>query len=78
MTPSSLLVVEGLLGVFAGQALLGAGIGVGWAQLGALLMAVAPPADRDVAGPFITTTQTLAAVFGSALAGMLATLKLPK
>lgn len=58
--------------VFAGQAILGTGIGVCWAHLGALLMAVAPAADRDVAGPFITTTQTLAAVFGSALAGMLA------
>jgi MFS family permease len=58
--------------VFVGQAILGTGIGVCWAHLGALLMAVAPAADRDVAGPFITTTQTLAAVFGSALAGMLA------
>ena len=58
--------------VFTGQAILGTGIGVCWAHLGALLMAVAPAADRDVAGPFITTTQTLAAVFGSALAGMLA------
>ncbi len=61
-----------LPGVFAGQALLGVGIGVGWAHLGALLMAVAPAADRDVAGPFITTTQTLATVFGSAVAGMVA------
>jgi hypothetical protein len=58
--------------VVGGQFLLGAGIGVGWAHLGALLMAVAPVADRDVAGPFITTTQTLATVFGSAVAGMIA------
>ena len=28
----------------------------------------------DTAGPFITTTQTLAAVFGSAIAGMVANL----
>ena len=58
--------------VFTGQAILGTGIGVCWAHLGALLMAVAPAADRDVAGPFITTTQTLATVFGSAVAGMVA------
>ncbi len=58
--------------VFVGQAILGTGIGVCWAHLCALLMAVAPAADRDVAGPFITTTQTLANVFGSALVGMLA------
>jgi MFS family permease len=63
-----------LAAVFAGQVLLGAGIGVGWAHLGALLMQVAAPADRDLAGPFITTTQTLATVFGSAIAGMIANL----
>jgi len=61
-----------LLAVVAGQILLGAGIGLGWAHLGALLMAVAPAGERDVAGPFISTTQTLAAVFGSAIAGMTA------
>ena len=60
--------------VIAGLGLLGAGIGIGWAHLGAMLMAVAAPGDRDTAGPFITTTQTLAAVFGSAIAGMVANL----
>ena len=60
--------------VIAGQTLLGAGIGVGWAHLAALLIAVAAPADRDVAGPFISTTQTLASIFGSAIAGMTANL----
>ena len=63
-----------LLWVIAGQCLLGTGIGIGWAQLATLLMAVAAPADRDVAGPFITTTQTLAIIFGSAIAGMTANL----
>jgi MFS family permease len=60
--------------VLLGQVLLGAGIGMGWAHLGALLLAVAPPDEHDVAGPFITTTQTLAALFGSAIAGMVANL----
>ena len=58
----------------AGQVLMGAGIGMGWAHLAAMLMAAAPDAERDVTGPFISTTQTLAAVFGSALAGMVANL----
>ena len=60
--------------VAAGQLLIGSGIGIGWAHLAALLMATAPAAERDAAGPFITTTQTLAAVFGSAIAGMVANL----
>ena len=60
--------------VLLGQALLGTGIGMGWAHLGALLLAVTPPEEHEVAGPFITTTQTLAAVFGSAIAGMVANL----
>jgi MFS family permease len=60
--------------VIAGQMLMGAGIGMGWAHLGALLMAVAPPGERNVVGPFLTTAQTLAAAFGSAFAGMVANL----
>lgn len=63
-----------LVWVIAGQCLLGTGIGIGWAHLAALLMAVAAPPDRDVAGPFITSTQTLAIIFGSAIAGMTANL----
>ena len=61
-------------GVLFGQALIGAGIGLGWAQLGALMMEVAPVESRAIAGPFITTTQTLASVFGSAIVGMVANL----
>ena len=56
------------------QALIGAGIGLGWAHLGALMMEVAPAESRAIAGPFITTTQTLASVFGSAIVGMVANL----
>lgn len=63
-----------LAGVAAGQVLLGAGIGLGWAHLGALVLKVAPTGEHDVAGPFITAAQTLATVFGSALVGMLANL----
>ncbi|MBL8698655.1 MAG: MFS transporter [Alphaproteobacteria bacterium] len=58
--------------VIAGQILVGTGIGLGWAHLGALLMEVAPAAERNIAGPFITTAQTLAAAFGTAIAGMVA------
>ena len=57
-----------------GQGLLGVGIGFVWAHLGAMMMSVAAPADREMAGPFITTTQTLTTVFGSALAGLVANL----
>ena len=60
--------------VIAGQVLMGAGIGMGWAHLGALLMAVVPSHERAVVGPFIFTTQTLAAVFGTAVAGVVANL----
>jgi len=63
-----------VLWVLAAHALMGAGIGMAWAHLGALLMEVAPADDRDAAGPFITTTQTLAAMFGSAIAGVIANL----
>ena len=60
--------------LLVGQALSGVGIGLGWSHLCALLMQVAPPEARASAGPFITTTQTLASVFGSAIAGMVANL----
>jgi len=63
-----------LPGVMLGQLLLGLGIGVGWAHLVALQMEVAPVHQKDVAGPFVTITQTLAAAFGSAIAGMVANL----
>ena len=61
-------------GVVAGQLLIGGGIGVCWAHLAALLMRVALPAERDIAGPFVSATQTLSAAFGSAIAGMVANL----
>ena len=60
--------------ILVGQGLSGIGIGLGWSHLCALLMQVAPPEARASAGPFITTTQTLASVFGSAIAGMVANL----
>ena len=63
-----------LAGVVAALLLLGTGIGIAWPHLGALMLQVVPAAERDVAGPFISTTQTLAAVFGSSLAGMTANL----
>ncbi len=58
--------------IAAGQVLIGIGIGIAWPHLGALVMQVAPAADRDIAGPFLSLTQTLAAAFGSAAAGMVA------
>ena len=58
--------------IVAAQLLVGAGIGLAWAHLGALLMRVTPAADRDLAGPFLSLTQTLAAAFGSAIAGLAA------
>ncbi len=64
---------SGALGaIVVAQSLIGIGIGLGWAHLGALLMQVAPADERDIAGPFITTTQTLASAFGTAIAGMVA------
>jgi hypothetical protein len=53
-----------VLWVTAAHALMGAGIGMASAHIGALLIEVAPASDREAAGPFITTTQTLAAVRG--------------
>jgi predicted MFS family arabinose efflux permease len=53
---------------------LGAGIGGAWAHLGALLMETALPAERDLAGACITTTQLIAGALGSAVAGTVANL----
>lgn len=66
------LATGSLSGVIVGQGLVGIGIGLGWAHLGALLMQVAATEERDIAGPFITTAQTLASAFGTAIAGMVA------
>jgi MFS family permease len=53
---------------------IGAGIGGAWAQLGALLMETALPAERDLASACISTTQLIAGAVGSALAGAIANL----
>jgi MFS family permease len=52
----------------------GVGIGGAWAQLGALLMEVALPGERDLAGACISTTQLIAGALGSAVAGTVANL----
>jgi hypothetical protein len=49
----------------------------GCAFLSALVMAVASASDREAAGLFTTTIQTPAAVFGSAIAGVVANLAGP-
>jgi hypothetical protein len=53
---------------------LGVGIGGAWAHLGALLMEVALPDERDLASACITTTQLIAGALGSAVAGTTANL----
>jgi MFS family permease len=59
-----------LLPVAVAQMLIGSGIGMGWAHMGTLMMAIAPVPERDVASSFISTTQLVALAFGSALAGI--------
>jgi MFS family permease len=54
------------------QVLLGGGIGIAWAHMGAFLMRSAQASDRLVAAAFIPLTQQLALLFGSALAGLVA------
>lgn len=53
---------------------LGAGIGASWAQLGALLMETARPAERDLASALISTIQLIAGAIGSAVVGVVANL----
>ena len=53
---------------------LGAGIGASWAQLGALLMETALPAERDLASALISTIQLIAGAIGSAVVGVVANL----
>jgi MFS family permease len=55
-------------------ALVGAGVGMGWAHLASHALAVAPERGRDLAASSISTVQLLATAFGSALAGMVANL----
>jgi MFS family permease len=51
---------------------IGAGIGVAWAYLGALLVEFAEAEERDVAAAFISTNNLLSQAFGAAFAGMIA------
>lgn len=60
-----------LAAVAIAQMLIGSGIGMGWAHMGALMMATALVAERDVASSFISTTQLMALAFGAALAGII-------
>ena len=55
-------------------AMVGAGVGMGWAHLASRVLAVASEGERDVAAASISTVQLLATAFGSALAGMVANL----
>jgi MFS family permease len=55
-------------------AMVGAGIGMGWAHLASRVIAVASDGERDLAAASISTIQLLATAFGSALAGMVANL----
>ncbi len=61
-----------LIAIAAAIAFTGAGIGLAWPHLGALLIATADESERDAAGSFISTVQMFAAAFGSALVGMIA------
>lgn len=66
------LAVGNLAGMAVAILLTGVGIGLTWPHLGALILATAPESERASAGSFISTTQMFAAVFGSAIVGMLA------
>ncbi|HSK41138.1 MAG TPA: MFS transporter, partial [Arenibaculum sp.] len=50
--------------------LVGAGIGMVWAHLAALVMATAPSGERDLAASSISTNQMIATAVGSALGGL--------
>lgn len=63
-----------MAGVLASQALLGGGIGMAWAHMSALLIRCADDASRSSASALIPTTQQLAMLFGSAIAGVTANL----
>ena len=64
----------GLAPIALWLALVGAGVGMGWAHLASHALAVAPEGERDLAASSISTVQLLATAFGSALAGMVANL----
>jgi MFS family permease len=52
----------------------GASIGATWPHLASSLIGCAAPAERILAGGFVTTVQILAGTFGAALAGLVANL----
>lgn len=64
------LTAGSLLPVVLAQMLIGAGIGMGWAHLGATMMGAALPSERDIASAFISTTQLVSVALGSAIAGI--------
>jgi MFS family permease len=70
---TGLLVGPLALVVFA-WALVGVGIGLGWAHLGTLMIRAAVPSERDLTAAFISTVQMIALAFGSALTGVVANL----
>jgi MFS family permease len=57
--------------VSAGIFLMGAGVGLGWAHLVALVIRLAPDAEKDRASAAITMMQSLGSGFGAALAGVI-------
>jgi MFS family permease len=64
----------GLDGIALGIALMGAGIGMCWPQLGAAVFAAAPEDERNLASASITSVTMLGNAFGSALGGMVTNL----
>jgi len=68
------LLVGSLALVVSAWALVGVGIGLGWAHLGTLMIRAAVPSERDLTAAFISTVQMIALAFGSALTGMVANL----
>lgn len=57
--------------VVAAMALIGTGIGIGWAHMGNAMVTHARPEQRDLAAAFINTNQLIAMAFGTSLAGVL-------
>ncbi|WP_408097709.1 MFS transporter [Peredibacter sp. HCB2-198] len=55
-------------------AIVGCGIGAGWAHLGTHMISIAPKEEQDVAAAFISTTQLISTAFGSAIAGVIVNL----
>jgi len=68
------LVAGSIVGVTVSWALLGLGIGLVWPHLSSLLIAVAKPAERQLASLSIAMIQLAGMAFGSAYAGLVANL----